>query len=821
MKKKNIFLIYLLSGLIPLIIFFVCASINDFVPLGKNTINIFDSYTQYSGILLEFKNLLLKGNIFYSWNGGLGFNFLGTLLYYCASPLNLLSLFANPLNYPYFIAYLTYVRIFLLGLTMCFYLTKRNTKPLYIVLFSVIYALMGYTATYYYNFLWIDSVIMLPLVMHGLDKLIDGKSPLFYIITLAFTILINFYIGYMICIFALIYFIYRMISVQNRKKIIKTFIISSLLAGMIGSLSLVPSFFALKTGKAKLYESVNYSGINRNFTTFFYTLTSGEYSYGDQSYGPAQVYTTIICLVLTVFYFFNKSFSKKEKIATLIILIFFYMSFSVNVLNYAWHFFQRPIWWQSRFSFVFSFFLIITALKSLESIDKIDFKLRYRIIISILFIAACLIGLYFKLQVQDNTPVFTYIFLGFSLVLFLEEIFLADKKFALPLILIFTFLDLSVNTFNSLKQNNRGNDVVFYYGLKENFPKLVDELNSINNNEFYRMEMADDYLSNDGMYFNYHGLNYFNSVRNMNVIYLMENLGLKVTDHCHIFLNNFDPTFLSLFNFKYIKGKIEYLKDDGNDIYENPYPLSIGIVGSKNIKHVKINELDYKGNLNNIISGILGYDAKLYRSINKNNFALNDVTHNGKYYYLNKDVTQGTIAYSFTADDKYMIMPNDRYVTIIVNDKKINIDKSYPIVNKGDKVQVSFKIYGKTKEEEIFLNLLYLDRYDSAMKELSKELLKAYTYTDGHILKGTVNVSKDDSYMFTSVEHEDGMRVYVDGKEITYDIILDTFIGIPLDSGNHTIEIDYTPKGLVPGIILSVIGLVSTVIYLQIRKKQL
>jgi len=205
MKKKKI-LIYSLSALIPLGIFLIATIINGFLPFGKEMLNAYDAFTQYSGILLEYKHLLKTGNIFYSWNAGLGFNFLGTITYYGASPLNLLCIFATPKNYPFFITFMTLLRFALLGSSMCFYLDKKGTKPLYTVLFSTIFALMGYTGTYYYNFIWIDSIIMLPLIIHGLEKLINENKPKFYIISLGLTILINYYIGYMICIFALLYF---------------------------------------------------------------------------------------------------------------------------------------------------------------------------------------------------------------------------------------------------------------------------------------------------------------------------------------------------------------------------------------------------------------------------------------------------------------------------------------------------------------------------------------------------------------------------------------------------------------------------------------
>ena len=175
---------YLLSGLIPLLIFVVCSFIESYVPFGTQQLNIYDSFTQYPGFIMGLKRALIEGNLFYSWGASLGFNFFSSLSYYGMSPLNLLGLLSSPINYTKFIAIMTYIRIFLLGFTMCFYLEKKGLKQVEIILFSTLFALMGFTSTYYYNYMWIDGIIMLPIVIYGLDKLIEKNSPSIYIFSL-------------------------------------------------------------------------------------------------------------------------------------------------------------------------------------------------------------------------------------------------------------------------------------------------------------------------------------------------------------------------------------------------------------------------------------------------------------------------------------------------------------------------------------------------------------------------------------------------------------------------------------------------------------
>ena len=97
------------------------------------------------------------------------------------------------------------------GLTMCIFLNSIS-KEKYTwkqILFSLMYALSSYGVAYSVQIMWMDSFILLPLIILGLNKLIMEKNSKLYVLFLTITIFINFYIGFMVCIFCLIYFIYK------------------------------------------------------------------------------------------------------------------------------------------------------------------------------------------------------------------------------------------------------------------------------------------------------------------------------------------------------------------------------------------------------------------------------------------------------------------------------------------------------------------------------------------------------------------------------------------------------------------------------------
>lgn len=832
MKERKT-LTYLLSGIIPVIIFFICSQIVGYIPLGNEGINIYDSFTQYPGFILDTIRSLKHGQIFYSFGAGLGYNLLGTITYYCMSPLNLFAFFATPSNYPSFIMIMTLVRFFLLGETMCFYLRSKKINNIYVVLFSVIYALMGYTATYYYNYIWIDSVIMLPLVVYGLDKLMEENKPLVYIITLTITIIINYYIGYMICIFSLLYYLYNLAIKKTNKKTISTFIISSLLVGIMCVAIILPSYYALKTGKASLYENITYTGFNENYKTFFYMLTPGNYKTGDQAYGPCQVYMSLLVVVLLILYFFNKKVSTREKIVTALFILFYYFSFTFKALNYAWQFFQQPIWWQSRFSFTFCFFIITLVAKNIDDIREIKLDGFQKIVIISTFIIITTLSAYFKYTPNfKGLPIYYYLYFLLSIIIFSELMMIIDEKKAMKLLILLTLLDLSVNTYNSLKSNSNYKDLTETTYIREELPGELDKLNK-RNEYFYRFEFMDDYSSDDGPYFGFNGVNYFNSARNINVVYMMEKLGLHTADHCHYRLDDMDPALLSILNVKYMYGyHFDYFDEVDKNIFENPYPLSIGFTVNDKINGFSFpldtaSNLNYQINLNALINTMTGNIHDLYLNYDHTNFKLSNAVYRSATNNIEKikESELATAEYTFVSDGHYLIVPNNFVNLRIQKEGETSneiIREYFREINPGETVNLTYDITNTIVDaNNIKLVLFNIDEYEKVMNILGEDMLEAKTFQNGHILEGNINIDGDNDYLFLSLGYEEGMKVYVDGKETKPDLLLDAVIGLKLSKGKHNIYIDYVPKGLHEGLMISLVGLLLTCVYLQIHKKKL
>jgi len=215
---------YSTAFLIPVVICLMALIVQGLYPFGEECFLKTDMYHQYAPFFAEFRRKLVSGDsLLYTWNVGLGVNFVALSAYYLTAVGNVL-LFAVPEDLVIeFMTVLVVVKIGLSSVTMAKYLSAHfKEKDKGVILFSMFYALSGYICAYYWNLMWLDCIVLFPIVVLGIEKLVNGESGALYGITLAVTIFSNYYISMMTCIFAVIYFF--VCNVYNTPKNIREFL---------------------------------------------------------------------------------------------------------------------------------------------------------------------------------------------------------------------------------------------------------------------------------------------------------------------------------------------------------------------------------------------------------------------------------------------------------------------------------------------------------------------------------------------------------------------------------------------------------------------
>ena len=114
---------------------------------------------------------------------------------------------------------------------------------------------------------------------------------------------------------------------------------------------------------------------------------------------------------------------------------------------------------------------------------------------------------------------------------------------------------------------------------------------------------------------------------------------------------------------------------------------------------------------------------------------------------------------------------------------------------------------------------LYVERNVDYLEQevYKKRIQNSFTNVvfDGDYISGDIKIDEDHSLVFTQVPYDKGWKVKVDGKQIDYSKVNGGFIGFYLDSGNHTVEFEYTIPMLIPGIVVSLVSTLILVIYVK------
>ena len=377
-----------IAALIPAFLFFLMYLARGLYPFGDGTVLVLDLNGQYVYFFEALRNTVLEGgSLLYSWSRAMGGEFMGMYAYYIASPLSyLICLF--PLDKTQeFLLVMFLIKAALCGGTMGFYLHNhsKNHNKLTVITFSVMYALSAYCVVHQSNTMWIDAVMWLPLVALGVERVIKYGKFKTFVIFLALTLASNFYIGYMVCIFVLLYYFFFMIAytengVNNplREKLHfpKSFVrmgIFSLIAIGMAALIVFCAYYSLQFGKNEFTDPSWEVTMKFDFFDLLFKLLPSSYD-TVRIDGLPFVYCGLLAVILAPLFFLCKKIPLRERIVSGVFLMIFALSFMISVADLVWHGFQKPQWLNARYSFMFCFFLLFLAFRAFEHLKSIKIK---------------------------------------------------------------------------------------------------------------------------------------------------------------------------------------------------------------------------------------------------------------------------------------------------------------------------------------------------------------------------------------------------------------------------------------------------------------
>lgn len=174
---------------------------------GRSFVRNVDGYSQHLKTLMYIRKyyteaLVNKTFPSYDFNLGLGGNVLTTLTYYgFFDPLNIISAFI-PLRYTeYLYGFLIMLRVYLSGLTFIFMCKHFEKKKMDSILGALIYISSSYVIFLGIKHpFFLNPMLYLPILIVGLDLILQKKKPYVFLFGISFSSLSGFYFLYMMTI---------------------------------------------------------------------------------------------------------------------------------------------------------------------------------------------------------------------------------------------------------------------------------------------------------------------------------------------------------------------------------------------------------------------------------------------------------------------------------------------------------------------------------------------------------------------------------------------------------------------------------------------
>ncbi|MDP4120068.1 MAG: YfhO family protein [Bacillota bacterium] len=391
-----------------------------------------------------------------------------------------------------------------------------------------------------------------------------------------------------------------------------------------------------------------------------------------------------------------------------------------------------------------------------------------------------------------------------------------------------------------------------------------------NSKEFYRVDDTTSQTLNDPMLYKYNGLSLFSSTGKLDVLNFTQALGIPTWVLANrTWYEETSPVANAMLGMKYLLVKSDPNNIDATlldsthstlvktvpantvggaqvKLYQLKNTLPLAFMANNKIKDFTINEVT-KGTTQQVDKFTLQNDFfKAATGINQNVFTAVPYSANhhsnlqqttvgyGIYsLYLTQGQTMGTINFEYTMPkDGTLYMYADigagpgasNSGTVTVSCTKKNVSHNFNISNpswapyvfpagvfkKGDVVTITSTVTGTQSQScgvtaKIYASVLNDDVFDLGTAKLKSNAFKTTSFSDTKIT-GKVDADQD-GVLYTSISYEKGWAVYVDGKKVDTLKIADTLLGIPVSKGHHTITMKYLPDGFIPGLTLTLLGI--------------
>jgi uncharacterized membrane protein YfhO len=838
--KRNRFLI--LSFFTPIILLGAAFAGISVYPFGANSIMIIDNFHQYTPFLMEFGEMLRSGrSLMFSWEAGLGTNFLARYAYYLSSPLNFLSVFIPAKWTHEFLLGLVYLRCGASGAAFFIYLKhKFKSADFRTAAFAVMYALPAFLLAYYWNVMWFDCIALFPLAALGVEKIVNEDRYVLYCVSLGLIIICNFYIAIIVCIFSFLFFISCLLSGPFPEsfrpwgmKFLK-FLLFSVLAGALSAVVTLPAFFGLLKSSA---AGANFPSSIRFYSNMLDIVENHLMLIKPSiTVGLPNVYCGVAVWILIPLYWSNPGISGRVKVCRISLLAFMLVSFNINYLDFLWHGMHFPNSLFFRFAFLYVFLLLSAAYEALTKLEQIPGER----ILAVLGLAVLMIFAMEKLPSENVQSHVIYASLVFVLVYGGLVCALAKRPGAGTAWALILFLavaaEIGLNAANGIGQAGtypRDN----YLAKRDEVLPAVQKAESLETG-FERMEFTSQTTYNTPVVYGYKGVSYYSSTSYLRLNRLLEKMGLIGSTAWYVYRSN-TPVFNSMFSIRRLLSRNDEFEDHiyketdrvGDvRIFDNPYYLPVGFMVRDEVDGWDWDNNNPFAAQQDFLEKATGQSRPVFEPLQitpdaLSNLEITSQNDQGEYRYKRLQAGQSVKA-SFTVTSVesgpvYLYVKSSKIQQLRVyrGESSETHSVKYPYIIDAKTVQAgeSFRFEADIDDADNGTFYIYACRFNEAAyqpfyDQLRGETLNVTSYTDTG-LEGNIRTTQP-GILFTSIGYDDGWTVKVDGAEVHKRSLGNgALLALDLTEGSHVIQFRYRTRGLIPGAVIT-LSAVAVLIWL-------
>lgn len=849
---------YSLSILIPVFLLLFIFILFSMTPFGNRTWLTVDLGQQYVDFFAYYQDTLLHHpeQFFYSFSKSIGGEMVSLWSYYLLSPFNLIFLMIPKSYITMGVSLLIFLKLIFCTVSFAYFLDKQfGKRNINALLFSLSYGFMSYLSVNQLNIMWLDALIGLPLILLGVDSLINNENPIRYILPLAITVLANYYTGYMICLFLVFYFPYAYL-LQKRsfqwKDFLKTgarFAFYSILAIGLIMMILLPSAYSLLGSKGAAKQSLWSMKSEYNPLLILSKLFIGSFDFQQMPKGYPNIFVGSLALFSFFNYFTHKKIRLAEKITALLITLFFLLSFNIDFLDRIWHAGQLPNWYPYRFSFLFSFWIVYIGYQQTLKSSKISMFEAFTFFFFMLSISIGFI-LYPQSYLQS-----WQIVLGFGISMGILYGLIAQtrshmhtRRLWISLVLIELVLNSGINLARLGYVMN--SDFTNYQASLD----LWSQSLSAPDNTFFRSEKTIARSKNDSLQVPTYGISHFSSTFEKESERFFEAIGVRqgvafvsysngtlLTDALLGIKTTFIANDQASYNHRWERKDLEVLdvvqQFEEGTVVQNDNVLSIAYPMKPILKAMKVpvnQPVVMQNQLSNALAGTLSPkniftripSQMAYSNIKGRPFAHQTIqlenseekgsitltftpeTDDPIYLELAGDMEEDSFTMTLNGKEYFFYPVESRPVLLSIASKKKGIPQTIEFTIQKD--QFSFKRLNLYSLNETLLQ----DR----IQQTKAQELKLDTFSSTHF-SGTMTV-EEESTLLTTIPYSIGWTVRVDGQPVETYKILDSLLGFSISPGKHSVEYHYTAPYLIEGSIISFASIIFIILILLNRRKK-